>query len=670
MPLPQAALPPPCTSMTIDISNAHSQARALIVDDDELFLQHCAQLMEEDGFLCSMSRTVADAKERLAREQFDLLVCDLVMPDGGGDALIAFANTLPSPPAIVPVTGLSRTEETVAALKAGGWSVVFKPIDPADFSRTLAWCARAHRAGRLTPARLEALHRISALANTEPNLQRILDQTLELLIGALRADAASVMLTPETPGSRHLSVAASYGLKQDVTAGTMQVGEHVAGWVALHRRPVRIAGALEHYPQFRNLRSNPSIAEALVAPITFRGQCAGVLSISATRAGRLGIEDLALVVAVAEALGAVVHRERTERNREHQDRLALLGRLAASVAHELRNPLAHLKATLQYVLKEAILPSAAPPDITEAFDEMLAGVDRMASLVDNLRGTSRRPSRSTETVDPNQLVQRARALVLPQLKHRLRVDVELSDVAPLQVDSGRILQILINLLVNAAQAIEQTPREGRVVVRTRQQDGFVIIEVADNGSGIPVEVAGHIFQPFFTTKGEGEGTGLGLSISRQIAREHGGELSFESTPGAGSTFALRLPIARRSQPRPTVLVVDDEEALLRAITRNLSETFEVLTAASPKAGLAIAKERKVALIIADVRMPGMTGLELTRELRSQGVRVPIALLTAAPENPAVRAAHQSGEVQAVLSKPWSATYLVGQALDLIEKFKE
>lgn len=649
---------------------ADQRPRALIVDDDELFLQQCRQFLEEEGFSCSVAQGAQAALGELANGEFELLVCDVVMPPPGGLVVIDFASRLSAPPAILPVTALSRSDSVLDALKVGGWSVVFKPLDAPEFSRTVAWCLQAHRAGRLRPAQLEGLYRISAVANAESSLDRILEQVLELLIGILNADTGSIMLAPPPPAPRRLALAASYGLEQHVTGGVVDFGQHVAGWVAERKRPLRLVGPLDAYPQFRALTSNPSIAESLVAPLVFRGDCVGVISIGAREAARFGPDSLALVIAAADALGAVVYRDRADRAREHQDRLALLGRLAASIAHELRNPLAHLSATLGYVWKEVVEPAEPAPDLREAFAEMTDSIERMTSLVGSLRSTSRAPARVDELVNPGELMQRARALVLPQLKHRVALLLEAGDVQPVVAEGGRILQVLINLIVNAGQAIEQHPRaDARITLRTRQDKASVYFEVEDNGPGIPEEVAQHIFQPFFTTKSETEGTGLGLSISRQIARDHGGELAFTSRPGVGTRFTLSLPRSAGKSKQPVVLVVDDEEALLRALQRVLGPTFELLTATASEHALRAVQDRQVDLVIADFHLPGRDGLWFVQRLRELGRTTPVVLLTATPEDPRVRAARDGGLVQAVMPKPWNSTYLVGQALEHIRMAK-
>lgn len=639
---------------------------ALVLDEDPEFLLECRGYLEEDGLECLTTQSASEAHALMGSRSVDLLVCDVAMPAPGGLALIESARRAPRPPAILPLAGLVPTDSVAEALRAGGWSVLFKPLDVPRFSRTVAWCLQAHRAARLQPVQLEALYRISAVAGTESNLERILEQVLELLIGVVGADTGSIMLEVDAPGPRRLSVATSFGLKQTSTSKRGDFGA-VSGWVAREMRPLRLVGSLDDYPQFRGLKSNGAIAESLVAPIVFRGQCIGVVSLSSRTADKLYPQAMSLLIAAADTLGAVIHRERRDRAQEHQDRLALLGRLAASLAHELQNPLTHLKATLPFVWEEGLEGRSPPQEVREAFSEMVDSVDRMVDLVGHLRSTSRKSSHKGERVDPNQLVMKARALVLPQIKHRVELEFEPGSVSPIHGEPNRILQIIINLIINAAQAIEAERHDGRIRLRTREESGKLLLTVEDNGSGIPPEVAAHLFQPFFTTKGEREGTGLGLSISRQIAREHGGELSFASVPGEATTFTLALPVMLEEQRRPRILVVDDEPMLLNAIRRLLTSSFEVLTAESPEEAQSLIEAGEPELMIVDFSLRGSTGLELVQAVRTQGRTFPVAVLTGAPNEPELLAAREAGAIQSILAKPWNGAYLVGQALGLIGK---
>ncbi|HVM44876.1 MAG TPA: ATP-binding protein, partial [Candidatus Thermoplasmatota archaeon] len=251
-----------------------------------------------------------------------------------------------------------------------------------------------------------------------------------------------------------------------------------------------------------------------------------------------------------ERLRAQAELDASRRQLAQSEKLSALGTLVSGVAHELRTPLTYLTNNL--FLLQARLDAAARADarfapvVAEArgFSQaMLDGVDRINALVKDLRPFANVEGGSRVHASLNEVV--AAAVDLFRATHRGRVEVvaQLSGTAPLWVDRGGLQRVVINLLVNAADAM---PRGGRVFVTTREADGCAVLEVQDEGTGIPPEVEGRIFDPFFTTKAEG--TGLGLAITRRIVQSHGGDISFVTRLGRGTTFTVCLPLAKAEAP--------------------------------------------------------------------------------------------------------------------------
>jgi signal transduction histidine kinase len=234
-------------------------------------------------------------------------------------------------------------------------------------------------------------------------------------------------------------------------------------------------------------------------------------------------------------------------------RLAAVGQLAAGIAHEINNPLAYIGANLRLLrerwtlLGDAWRGAAEKPDLDELFgegiamlDESLEGVERTAAIVRDVRVFSHGGSESRELLDPNQVVERALRVAEPHVRRRAEVERALAEVPPVEGSRRELEQVVLNLVINAAQAIRG---QGHVRVATRRRGSEVEIAVADDGCGIPPEVIERIFDPFFTTKPVGEGTGLGLSISHEIVRRHGGRILVESEVGRGTEVRVRLPAA-------------------------------------------------------------------------------------------------------------------------------
>jgi signal transduction histidine kinase len=177
------------------------------------------------------------------------------------------------------------------------------------------------------------------------------------------------------------------------------------------------------------------------------------------------------------------------------------------------------------------------------------GVKRISSIVENLRRFARVDQAAVDRVDLQQAIASSLELIRGQLEQRqITVVQQECGVLPVVCAPAQINQVVLNLLVNAMQAIEATGRAaGRIEIETRARGDEMILEVADDGCGIPAEVLPRIFDPFFTTKPVGQGTGLGLAISHGIVVDHGGRIEVESTPGRGSRFRVILPIAGKAQ---------------------------------------------------------------------------------------------------------------------------
>jgi PAS domain S-box-containing protein len=233
----------------------------------------------------------------------------------------------------------------------------------------------------------------------------------------------------------------------------------------------------------------------------------------------------------------------------HQDKMMSLGRLAASVVHEINNP---LSGVLNYVRLMRRTIDRGPLDDRQIqrfrgnLETVEAETARVSEIAANLLAFSRRPAAHMTDLDLPALVQRAASLC----RHRLELDhIELEvdfdqNTPPVRGDANQIQQCLINLIFNARDAM---PQGGRVTVSVRNDGpGQVAVQVADTGPGVPSELRPHLFEPFFTTKDEGYGVGLGLSTVYGIAAHHGGRIDVGDAPGGGAVFTLRLP-ARSDQ---------------------------------------------------------------------------------------------------------------------------
>jgi C4-dicarboxylate-specific signal transduction histidine kinase len=236
-----------------------------------------------------------------------------------------------------------------------------------------------------------------------------------------------------------------------------------------------------------------------------------------------------------------------ERHRAQSEKLATVGRLAASVMHEINNPLAFVRSNLEFLQREVLaqpLAAESRQEITEVLAETRAGVERIRQIVADLKGFSRMDEEEPGECALADVVQDAARLASLRLKHVARLQVEVPRELPtVHATPRRLAQVVLNLLVNAGDALEGARVvNGEVRVRGLREEGRVVLLVEDNGPGFPVEVQGRLFEAFFTTKGPEKGTGLGLAISRELVERFGGKLTAENRPEGGARLRLELPV--------------------------------------------------------------------------------------------------------------------------------
>jgi PAS domain S-box-containing protein len=361
-------------------------------------------------------------------------------------------------------------------------------------------------------------------------------------------------------------------------------------------------------------------------------------------------------------LVAVVARDVTEaieqrKQLEQADRLAAIGRLSAGVAHEINNPsmvvLANAEAsdyslealtTLCDLLEETassndaldkILQETNPrehlDDLTEGCIQIREAIQRVAAIVGDLVRFTRVDGNSAPAPsDINEVVRAAITMTAPEVRGRATLELEEGPLRRVTMRAGAIGQIIVNLISNAAQAIEEgNVNDNRITIKTGVADGGVYCTVTDTGNGIPDAHRARIFESLFTTKSAGRGTGLGLSISARIAHEHGGTLALESTGPKGSAFRLWLPDVQTEDAvegpytpvpigRLRVLIIDDERDIRSSLVRLLQGSHEVVTEASGEVALErLRLDPEFDIILCDVIMPGMDGPAFFEALQSE-----------------------------------------------------
>jgi PAS domain S-box-containing protein len=330
----------------------------------------------------------------------------------------------------------------------------------------------------------------------------------------------------------------------------------------------------------------------------------------------------------------LTERKQMEARLLRADRMGSLGLLAAGVAHEINNPLAYTLANLD-LLEEHLRPHLAGfPDgaeVSELLAETRLGASRVRDIVRQLKMFSRGDEDSgLGAVELHRVLETSIGMAVNELKHRARLVRDYGEPVQVEAHEGRLGQVLLNLLVNAAHAIPEGRVEGNEIrLVTRVEGAHVRIEVRDTGVGIRAEHLARVFEPFFTTKPVGVGTGLGLSICHDIVTGFGGRMGVESQEGKGTTFWILLKTRGAQAPveaprasavpppsrRGRVLVVDDEPMIGTAIRRTLQHEHEVVVLTSAREAFArLVAGEHFDVILCDVMMPEMSGVDLHQQL--------------------------------------------------------
>ena len=312
------------------------------------------------------------------------------------------------------------------------------------------------------------------------------------------------------------------------------------------------------------------------------------------------------------------------------EKMAALGQTISGVAHELNNPLATILSWAERLSEKTLDPS-----VRRGIETILSESERAARIVRSLLTFARKRQTTRAMVDVNQVMRETLALrAYEQRVTNIDVVVALATGLPqVFADGQQVQQVLLNLIINAEQAMLSANGRGVLVVRTWHDPHHesVILEINDDGPGVPDDLQPKIFDPFFTTKEVGQGTGLGLTVAYAIVQEHGGRIRLESHPSAGASFYVELPITGSKLPpvpivragkqsadaitRASILVVEDEAALAAAVADALRDAgYLVERAADGEEALARVRAQPFDLVICDLKMPRLDGQSFYRTL--------------------------------------------------------
>jgi len=535
------------------------EPKVLVVEDESDFRNLVAHELGEEGYGVSVAGDGLAAMTCLAETEYDVVVTDVRMPGASGVDVLRAARTRTPDTEIVVTSGYASLDLAVECLRAGAFDFVQKPFNVVDLVSTVG---RAVARRRLRTMRELVQAGQAVLATQE--IERLPEVIVEVARRAMEADDASLML-PDSEG--HLYVAYSSSLLAEVRAAV--VGEErVASRIARQREPVLLLNGLGGDPRFADIRDYKRVSSSIVYPLLAGERLVGVLNLNRAdpdRPFRRGDVDRASVLA-SQALLAL-ENSRLLRQMVASERLASIGQLAASVAHEINNPVSYVLSSHEFLHqclgrleKLATVLNAEPAgspareawrqaggaaflqDVFQATDDLAEGVGRIRNIVFDLRGLARTEDVPV-VVDINDALRSAMRVAATEIRGRTVV-AELGAGTLAMGISGRLSQVFLNLLVNAAQAISDRDQDGgEIRIVTRREGSQVLAEISNNGPPIAPAHLPRIFEPFFTTKSQTVGTGLGLSTSRDIVRRLGGEIRVESSAETGTRFTVSLPAA-------------------------------------------------------------------------------------------------------------------------------
>jgi signal transduction histidine kinase/DNA-binding response OmpR family regulator len=523
--------------------------RILVVEDDDEMVELMRNVLSLVRCDVQIARSGEEALLALRQEatighEIDLVLLDIMVPGMDGYEVVARvkADPLLRNTAIIMTTALDSVSDKTLGLGLGADDYLTKPFDPQELLARIDAVMRIRRseqAARRRNDELSALIEINRVVTSSLELDEVLEATIQGIREILHVEAGSLVMVDEETGE--LVFRKTFSPERGWIAGrTIQPGEGIVGYVA-ESGSSKLVNDVERDPHFLaevDEETGFTSREILCVPLRVRDRVLGAIEVINKLGGKFTEQDLELLQAMAASVAVAVDNANLYRElADFAEKMAAIGRLAASVAHEINNPLQAIHNSLHLSLHERLGEGKRLQYLTMAQAEVQRLIEIVQRMLDFYR-----PSRGgVMPTEVNDILENVLALAQKRLQHGdIRVHTDLkSDLPQIPMVSDQISQVVLNIVINAIDAM---PSGGELWLETGlSEDGeWVLVSFRDTGPGMSADQMANLFEPFYTTKSDG--TGLGLAISYGIIERHGGEIEVSNPPGKGAMFVVRLPV--------------------------------------------------------------------------------------------------------------------------------
>jgi PAS domain S-box-containing protein len=643
----------------------------LIVDDQPVYRRVLELMLEGEGYVVTQAASGEEALVAVAQRTPDLILLDVKMPGIDGYHVVARlkADAATTHIPVIIVSGNVDGAEVVLGLQAGAEDVLRKPVERAEL------CMRVRN-----------LLRLKAYSDYVDRYSQALEEEVR---------ARTIDLRHERDRAQHYLETAGVMLFALDREGCITMVNRYAcntlGWTAAEMQGQNAFDLCSPARERQLMKTN--------FPLVLAGRMSSFENHVLVRGGaerrvewRVSLlrDDAGEVVGTLSSGTDITDQRALEKQHQQGQKMEAIGQLASGVAHDFNNLLTVILGFGEMMAAEAVMPERQRQDL----DEIMKAARRASGLTTQLLAFSRQQVLKTAPMDVNGLIRDMTGMLERLIEAHITTELRLDAGAPLVLaDRSQMEQVVMNLVMNARDAM---PAGGQLLITTDvvlSDDSpdddpvvpgrYVMLSVRDSGTGISPEVRQRLFEPFFTTKKTGEGTGLGLSTAYGIVRQSGGYLRADSTPGAGATFKVYLPVALGAMPSDaavasvptsppvataTLLLVEDEPGVRRLSKRILTNAgYEVLEAANGDE----AETRHahcigtIDLVVTDVVMPGCGGPELLRRLRARAPMLRALYMSGYTEQSVARQIGLDSGL-AFVRKPFTAAELLRQVREALE----